>query len=303
LLVIPSLVLERQHYRLFYSGVYGEIVAESKQVIDSLGPGRCKVILDTKREINPYYLKKLDCRQLPFTYFENLRGRGALLNYLDSCKEDYLAFGCLSSTNWENYALMIDKFPYLIQHKSYCGGDFYLFSRVKPAKLISEYFHVVTNTFEPSLPEWGWVNAKKCIDSLPIGGEKSFVNDQGIEFSPTYTIPLRDMIHSENDVIDVSVDVRTPLVFPGAWLVVSVTSDGKDIKWSSASVNDYVKPGHQGSVFQSLRISDIELRHHNLMFHAFLWNPMKSAYLMDNFTVSVRSGNPVIYGLYRKVGM
>ena len=230
-------------------------------------------------------------------------GGGALLNYLDSCKEDYLAFGCLSSTNWENYALMIDKFPYLIQHKSYCGGDFYLFSRVKPAKLISEYFHVVTNTFEPSLPEWGWVNAKKCIDSLPIGGEKSFVNDQGIEFSPTYTIPLRDMIHSENDVIDVSVDVRTPLVFPGAWLVVSVTSDGKDIKWSSASVNDYVKPGHQGSVFQSLRISDIELRHHNLMFHAFLWNPMKSAYLMDNFTVSVRSGNPVIYGLYRKVGM
>jgi hypothetical protein len=111
------------------------------------------------------------------------------------------------------------------------------------------------------------------------------------------------MIHSENDVIDVSVDVQVPLVFPGAWLVVSVTTDGKDIKWSSAAISDYVKPGNQGRVFESLRISDIELRHHRLMFHAFVWNPMKSPYILDNFTIRVRRGNPVIYGLYRKVGM
>jgi hypothetical protein len=107
-------------------------------------------------------------------------------------------------------------------------------------------------------------------------------------------------MHTENDVIDVSVDIRTPSVFPGAWLVVSITSDREDVRWCSTAINDYVKPGYQGRVFQSVRLSDIELRHHHLMLNAYIWNPKKLHYIMDNFTVKVRQGNPVIYGLYRK---
>jgi hypothetical protein len=301
MIVIPSLILERKHYQLFYKGIYHELVAQSKLVVDSLGASRCKVILGTKKEINPYYLKKLDCTTLPFSYFEDIGEKGALLSYLDSCKADYLAYGCLSSTNWENYPLILDKFPYLVQHQPYCGGDFYLFSRIKPIKQIDEYFSSVANTFESNLPEWGYVDEKQCLDSLPIEGKKSFVNSTGSEFSPTFTKSLRDMIHSEHDVIDVFVDIRTPLVFPGAWLVMTVTSNGKDLKWSSVAVNDYVKPGHEGRVYHSLRISDLDLRHHGLIFNAYIWNPMKSPYIMDNFTVRVRRGNPVIYGLYRKV--
>jgi uncharacterized membrane protein len=301
-IVIPSLIFGRQHYKLFYKGVYREIVAESKQKIDSLGAARCKVILDSKKEINKYYLDQLNCSSLPFSYLSDLPGKGSLLTYLDSTKGDFLALGSLSSTSWEIYAEIMDKYPYLIQHKSYCGGDFYLFSRKKPAKDAGEYFYVARNTFEPSSPEWGWVNEKRCTDSLPIDGNKSYANDIGSDFSPAYSKSLRDLIHSENDVIDVSVDVRTPLVFPGAWLVLSISSDGKDIRWGSIAVNDYVKPGCQGRVFQSVRLSDIDLRHHRLMFNAYIWNPMKLPYLLDNFTVKVRSGNPALYGLYRKVG-
>ncbi len=299
---IPTLIFGRQHYTLFYKGAYREIVFESRQVVDSLGSAKCSVILDVKKEINPYYLKKLNCPALPFRYFEDIGGKNHLLTYLDSVKTDFLAFGCLSSTNWENYALMIEKFPFLIQHKAYCGGDFYLFSRKKPAQTVTEYFSCITNTFEPSLPDWGWIDETRCIDSVPIEGKKSFVNQAGVEFSPAYSTSLRGMIHSENDVIDVSVDVRTPSVFPGAWLVLSVSSYGKDLRWNSVPINDYVQPGHSGRVFQSLRVSDLDLRHHQLKFNAYIWNPMKSPYIMDNFTVRVRTGNPVIYGLYREVG-
>jgi len=301
LIVIPSLIVERKHYPLFYKSPYREIVAESKHAVDSLGVAHCAVILDTKKEVNPYYLDKLNCRDLPFRYLESAGGRGLLLNYLDSLKSNYLIFGCLSSTPWESYSLVMEKFPYLIQHKPYCGGDFYIFSRIKPAMGKDEYFYEVINNFEPSLPEWGWVNEKRCVDSLAIEGTRSYISDAGLEFSPTYSMPLRDLMHTSNDVIDVSVDLRTPPVFPGAWLVVSVTSNGKDIKWSSAAVNDYVKPGSSGRVFQSLRLSDIELRHHGLIFSAFIWNPMKAPYIIDHFRVRIRSGNPMIYGLYREV--
>lgn len=363
LVVTTSLIVERRHYQLFYKAPYREIVAESKRAVDSLGAANCQVILDTKQEINPYYLKKLNCPDLPFRYFESIGARGKLLTYLDSCKGNYLAFGCISSTPWENYSLMIEKYPILVRHACYAGGDFYLFSRMNPEyrehgfdsafsadapinapeKNVqnfplnridhqanqkdflanrndyrsgrndhrffktgpevrsNEYFYEVVNNFEPSLPEWGWIDQKRCIDSLAIEGRLSFDSPAGSEFSPTYSKSLRDLMRSPNDVIDVSVDMRTPLVFPGAWLVISVTANGKDVKWSSAAVNDYIKPGHQGRVFHSLRLSDIELRHHGLMFHAFIWNPMKSPYIMDHFRVRVRTGNPLIYGLYRRI--
>ncbi len=301
IIVIPSLILERRHYTLFYRNPYREIVSESKRMADSLGIERCKVILDTKKEINQYYLRKLNCPSMPFSYFQDIGGKRSFLTYLDSCKTDFLAFGCLASTNWENYSLVMEKFPYLIRHKPFCGGDFYLFSKIKPAQSTSEYFYEVTNSFDPSRTEWGYANVKQCTDSMPITGKKSFANNIGSEFSPTFIQPLRDLMHSENDVIDVSVDIRTAMVFPCAWLVVSLTSDGKNIFWSSAPVNDYVNPGNQGRVFQSLRLSDTDLRHHHLMMNTYVWNPMKSTYIMDNYRVRVRSGNPVIYGLYRKL--
>ena len=86
-------------------------------------------------------------------------------------------------------------------------------------------------------------------------------------------------------------------------LVLEITSNGKSIYWNSTPVNDFVTPGQKGRVFLSLRLSDIELRHRGLMFSAFVWNPVKSRYIMDNFSVRVRSGNPVIYGFYRKTGL
>lgn len=278
IVVLPSLIFERQHYKLFYRGAYGEIVAASKQAADSLGTGRCKVILDTKKEINAYYLEKLNCTGMPFSYLEDLGGKRSLPAFLDSCRSDFLAFGCLASTDWENYALMLEKFPFLLQHKTYAGGDFYLFSRIRPAKPATEYYFSAGIPLEPGLQEY---NA---------------------EFSPAFSTSLRGLMHAENDVIDVSADVSTPPGFRGAWLVVSVTSDGRDIRWSSVALDDYVKPGSRARVFQSLRLSDIEFRHHRLMFNAYIWNPLKSTYRMDDFRVSARSGNPFIYGLYRKIG-
>jgi hypothetical protein len=196
--------------------------------------------------------------------------------------------------------MILEKFPNLVKHQKYFGGEFFLFSRTAPPTIPDEYFSVTTNNFEPGLPEWGWVDKNLCTDSLAIGGEKSWFSN-GLEFSPTYKNSLRDMIRTENDIIDVSVDMRLPNVFPGAWLVITINSGDKNIKWLSVPVSDYINPGQTGRVRQSVRLSDVELRHHHLMFSAFVWNPMKSNYLLDNFSIHVRSGNPVIYGLYREI--
>jgi hypothetical protein len=138
-------------------------------------------------------------------------------------------------------------------------------------------------------------------DSLPIEGHFSYNADTSSEYSPTFESGLREMFRNSNDVIDITAEVRLPAVFPGAWLVATVTSRDKNVYRASTSVNDFVQPGETGTVFLSLRLSDIELRHRGLKLTVYLWNPMKLPYLLDNFRIRVRSGNPVLYGLIRPV--
>ncbi len=301
LVAIPSLIIERQHYRLFYKGAYETIVRSAMSAEDTLGPHRCAILLDTRPEINDYYLDKYHCRNLVFSYIDPAWDKGKVNQILDTCRGSYLALGGISSTRLEHYPMILERFPGLIRHDCLAGGDFYLFSKEPSDRGLNEYFYSVTNTFEPSLPGWGWIDGKRCTDSLAIAGERSYLVAAGEEFSPTYTQNLRSMIRSDNDIIDVMAELRLPAVFPGAWLVVTVSAGGKDLKWCAAPVNDFIGPGKSGKVFQSLRISDVDMRHHGMTFRAYLWNPVKTPFLLDNFTVKVRSGNPVVYGLYRNI--
>jgi hypothetical protein len=300
-IVIPSLVAGRKHYELFYHSPYREIVVVSKYLTDSLGAGNCAVILGTPEKINAYYLKKFHYSDLRYVSEDSLGVNGHIRSFLDNTKSAYLVYGTIPSSQWEHYALIIERFPYLIKHIMYCGGDLYLFSRYKPLKEKTEYFYEVVNDFETIRPEWINTDESNSKDSLPLNGTRSYWNIDTSEFSPTFFKPLRDLIRTGYDVVDVSVDVRIPQIFPGAWLVTSVTSGKKIISWRSIPVNTFVTPGHEGKAFISLRVSDIDLKHHALIFNAYIWNPMKLSYEMDDFTVRVRHDNPVIYGLYRPV--
>ena len=297
---IPSLIFERKHYERFYQHPYREIVVESKRANDSLGGKNCTFLWGTPKETNNHYLTRLHLPGFLYIREDSLTNRGDFLAFTEHLGSNYLAYGSLASSPWENYQMILQKYPYIVKHQFYCGGDFYLFSKKRPITRVREYFYEIANDFEPGSPVWFNQKVKNCRDSLPIAGKRSYWNTDTNEFSPTFTMPLRDMIKTGNDVIDISVDIRIPPVFPGAWIVTSITSRGKTIYWRSLPVNEMVHPGKEGKVFLTLRVSELELRHHALMFSAYIWNPGKLPYVMDNFTIRIRHGNPIIYGLSKK---
>ncbi|HNY03107.1 MAG TPA: glycosyltransferase family 39 protein, partial [Bacteroidales bacterium] len=101
LIVIPSLIIERRHYRLFYEGAYECIVKETQRQVTEKGADRCLVLLDTKPDINDYYLRKLKAPSLSFSLVEPGGSKGALAGRLDPSRARYLVFGALSSTRQE----------------------------------------------------------------------------------------------------------------------------------------------------------------------------------------------------------
>lgn len=298
--LIPSLIQEREHYALFYKNPYREMIDESvstrKKSSDS-----ALILLDTKKEIHELILHKIDARPFRGYLLENIGTRGKLVDFLNESGGKTIGFGSLSSTAWENYAVIRSVYPYLKEHLYYAGGDYYIFSRADSSGNIDEYFLRLRNTFEPSLQEWINYNPTQLSDSMAIDGKYSYRCDTGSAFSPTFQKGLRELIRSDNDVIDISVDLRLPAVFPGAWIIATLTSGEKTIHWGSMPVADFIKPGTSGRAFLSLRMSDMDLRHYNIVLTSYIWTPGKIRYTLDNYTVAVRKGNPVIYGLIRPV--
>lgn len=84
-------------------------------------------------------------------------------------------------------------------------------------------------------------------------------------------------------------------------MIATVTSKDKIITYVITPISDYVLPGNSGRAYISVRLSDVEFRHHAMKFSIYLWNPNHGRFMMDNFSVRVRSGNPVVYGLYRQI--
>ncbi len=129
--------------------------------------------------------------------------------------------------------------------------------------------------------------------------------DSLTEWSPTYSAPLSDFISNENNYIDISVTTKTDSEIAETLLVATLESEGIVYNFSGADFNSFTDPAaapHQWTiVHHSLKLADINLDYRNLWLKVFVWNKGKSNFLIDNFKIEVRDGNPLIYGLYEKI--
>jgi len=48
-------------------------------------------------------------------------------------------------------------------------------------------------------------------------------------------------------------------------------------------------------------LSDVPVGKRNLVIKIYIWNPGKNRFVIDNFIISRRAGNPVIYSWYQKI--
>ena len=88
-------------------------------------------------------------------------------------------------------------------------------------------------------------------------------------------------------------------------LVASLEDSGQSIFWNGSDAARYKSNSIQDSpairVHISIKLSDIKLRGNDVMLKVFLWNKGKRNFVADNFTISLRKGNPILYGLIERV--
>lgn len=296
-----SLVFERKHFSIFYKSAYQEILA----VQDSLKKSNpdCISIIDTDPRISHYYTKKL---QLDSSYiaFDNSKPLKDFVKQLKSINTNFLYYGCLSGSNPLLVPVIQESFPNLVWQKNYYGGCAYLFSKTKLKTTSMPIYHSLMN-FEVELPSWSTGNKENWVESFSNQADHYYSMDSLQEWSPTFTINLKEINEDENNFIDISVYSLSEDIPKDVMLVSSLESKGKSIDWRATSFDTFYDSNliQNGwiKVFHTIKLSDIYLSFPDIELKVYVWNKGKQNFFIDDFEIKVRRGNPIIYGVYEKV--
>ncbi|MGB0851020.1 MAG: hypothetical protein ACPGTP_07225, partial [Bacteroidia bacterium] len=287
---IYSLILGRQHYRLFYNSHYEHIVSDISQV--DKDRDSTLFLVDSHREITKYYCQKNQIED-SILFLTDFSSELSLRKYLQSISEKYsqVYLGAWSSTNANIIPMITEYFPNTLWQNNYVGGSTILLTKGLP-DVVSEGSILA---FEDVITE-GWSSYKIELDK--VSGNGFFHLDSTTEWSMAYVDSLNKLVHSEYDFIDISVDAKSRSNVEGMSIVVVVEENGETRHWNNVNFSRFMERGNTGwsKVHHSVQLSDIKYGD-DAVIKTFVWNSKKEEVFLDNYSVIVRPGNSVVYGL------
>ncbi|MDX9847544.1 MAG: glycosyltransferase family 39 protein [Tenuifilaceae bacterium] len=296
-----TLIYSRKHYTLFYKSAYEHILVDYKNI--KKDHSDVVYIINSHNKISDYYIAKLNIDTGFVNYSNSFQNIKEFKSFLETGKDKYskLFLGCLSSVAPNVVPLIQDYYPSIEVQNNYIGGTTYLFStQTGNTKNTISYL-----SFDSGIPKsWNSIDTVNIISTNDSSNENAYLINDGAEWGPSFTIALDEIMQNENNYIDISVKVKSKGDFE-AVLVASLESNGKTIYWGGANFNEFILPQQQKSgwttVHHSIKLSDIHLKYNDIIVKIYIWNKGKKSIVIDDFTISLREGNPIIYGLFERL--
>jgi hypothetical protein len=298
-----SLVFERQYYHLFYRSRFKEIILETDRSLKEHGANNCLAVMDSHERISEYYYKRMDIHYDHYNY-DDFATKTDFIELLQAGDEEYLSLGVDSQTEFVLPRIIMDHYPFMNKKINYQGGNYYLFSKhdsVPPASSL-----VSLNGFDGGKEGWSPGIDSLYTDTTGHSLSTSYLMDRRHEYGPAFTAPLADLATNKNDLIDVSVSVRNLDSMNNSVLVISLEGKKGLVEWTASPFTDYDPgTGEWYTVYHTFRPGRYFhkglLRGSNPIIKIYIWNRGKNNFLMDDFRIIARPGNPVLYGLTEKI--
>jgi len=297
---IYSLIFIRKHYSVFYESQYVHILTDRVEA-NKKHPG-IPAIIDSDRWISRFYSEKLNL-DTNYTRFKTISNEKALRSYLEDVSQtsDYLYLGCLSSNPPYTVPVIHEFFKSTEVQRNYAGGTTFIFSKN------GENWDEVIDYNDFSDPEGKyWAGLKKEFIHVDENGNKAYLIGSQVEWQIQYERLFDEQLDpQENDFIDVSVRFRNLDPLKEVRLYTNLNKDGKAFYNSSTRFDNYFSSdpdsGEWFTVHQSIKLSDVDLPSGKITFKTGIWNKGRSEFLVDDFVITLRKGNPVIYGWVEKI--
>ena len=296
---VYSLAWERHHYRLFYHPAFRQIMVDHGEAADSAIPTLS--LIDMQKEISLYYCEKLGI-DTHATWISDLGDTESLVAYLQEWSGEYrqVYFGCISTSDPVIVPIIRDYYPSIVWQHNYAGGTTYLFSGQPDT---SDVIDRLDFDAEPG-ERWIYIDKKNHVISDTVSSNTAYAVDSGAEWSPAFLAKLNEIIQHDHDFIDISMNVLLTDGYEDISLVGALEDEEGTYYWSANPFSLFIPEDHAerewATVHHSLKLSDIQLPGNDFKLRVYAWNKGKHAFMIDDFTVMLREGNPVVYGLVER---
>ncbi len=246
-----------------------------------------------------YYLSKLKNKNR-FVFYHN-SGREHLVevvNLVASAKTPYFLY-CFSNSDCppEINSIIQSSYPYLIQKVHYFNSEFYLYSKNNSDSLLQintiEAFY--SQTYENDIKYFSNPVFKEK-DSIILNSPNTYevMNDK-IEYSSTFSAPLKEITQSTSNIIHASVQLKTFALEDDALLVFSLNHGEENYFWSGLNLKPFVTDtGVWNTCYFSIRLPRIKAADDKIAIYVF--NQFKKKIQIDNLIIRVEEGNQNLYG-------
>ncbi len=292
-----SLISNRQHYSIFYNSVYEHVLTDHKEF-----ESKIPRIIESNPLFTKYYIENQNIDTNFFRY-ESFQDQSHFKNFIEqlSLSHDEIYFGSYSASNPRAVAIILNYFPKIKSQKNYSLGSTYLFSKNLG---IERKLYSSLNFEEKPSDLWKKIPQENCVNNDSFSGENSYYFNEEKEFGLVFTSNLSDLAPNRNSLIDISIHAKSSAQLDDILITAEIQKDGEQVHWSGIDFKDFQSTKNEwNTFFHSIKLSDIYLGvpREECTIKIFIWNKGKKRFLVDDFTIHSRIGNPIIYGFYKDI--
>lgn len=283
-----SLIIERQHYKLFDKGI-----------VD----GALKKISEIDLDSPPYIIFNAPPYRLDF-HQKSLNTNFEIFNLFNQDISPSLFRSELKKTNHNeliafniplNFISIIQEdYPFLKEADFGFGFNYYLFSKTKNEGVINDIIYDTSIVFN--------VND---VNNYPNNIRQNETNyffqfNQGQEWGPALEVPLGKLISSKYIIVESSVSVKKDSTSNGQ-LVMEIKDDKENIAWRSSDTKNWILANNKWQkTYFTVQLNELiktKDLNKNLTLNVYFWNSDKKPISIDNISIKIKKGNRYIYSL------
>jgi uncharacterized membrane protein len=283
---IMSLVFERQHFKLFYENYYRYSLLDYHEFVPE--EENMPIVINAREDIVNYYLGQQQFKK-DFSWYSDFQSKDEFIKFLEknTKKSDFFYLSLDVASDPSIVPLVQNFYPNIVELEDYFNGTNYLFSKnevsipIENRQLISEIDFLGKTTKR-------WSEFPSALVD-----ENGLRFSEDIEWGPSFESDLKSLLKSNNDFIDVVVNINGNDIIEDVMLVMEIINEKGKNHWSGFSMS---KLKDNSMVFGSLKLADIKTSLEGKL-KIYVWNKGKESFSVESIEIYRRKGNPFIYGL------
>lgn len=297
-ILLYSLVVDREYYSLFYNSIYENGIQQTHDFQQREKHFQPFSIVDFPPKIADFYKQKYP-DQFSYYFPDHFQSKAEWITFIKESEAGKCSFTFEAISDPMLPAILIDHFPVLTKKLNFNQGNYYEFSKVGvPA--FSMYRKEIIQDFEAESGSWK-MNQADIFISDSISYNKAIQFKEGQEWGLSLELPFDSLYAKENDLIDIRLDVLSSSPEDQLLIVSEFIFENEKFDWRSSLNKDFY-PGKEKlyRMYHCIKLADLNLKKNHLKLKVYLWNKGKTRIVLDNFSIKVREGNPIFYGLIKE---